>query len=100
VRRSQLGFGLASVLPFEKQAPFPRNRLLKKGLWDCKVTPAYCSCQEINTIGCIFNNDGLDAGVEFGFSTRGIHAAFPKADGGPVRRRFSGFMKGYEGILR
>jgi hypothetical protein len=39
------------------------------GLWDCQVTPAYCTCQERNTIGCILNNDGLDAGLPVRFST-------------------------------
>src|SRR5580700_6415971 len=38
-------------------------------LWDCKVTPAYCACQEVNTIGCILSNDGLGAGVRGWFST-------------------------------
>jgi hypothetical protein len=38
-------------------------------LWDCKVTPAYCACQEGNTIGCISSNDGLGAGVVDLFST-------------------------------
>jgi len=45
-------------------------------LWECKVTPAYCACQEGNTIGCILNNDGLGAGVVDLFSTRGIHMVF------------------------
>ena len=35
--------------------------------WDCKVTPVDCTCQEGNTICCIPNNDGLDAGVESGW---------------------------------
>jgi hypothetical protein len=46
------------------------------GLWECKLTPAYCTCQERNTTGCIFNNDGADAGVVDLFSTRGIHRGF------------------------
>ena len=49
-----------------------------KGLWECKVTPATCSCQEGNTIGCILNNDGLGAGVVDSISTRGIHGVFTK----------------------
>jgi hypothetical protein len=32
-------------------------------LWDCKVTPAGCACQEGNTICCISSNDGLDSGL-------------------------------------
>jgi len=51
-------------------------------LWDCKVTPAYCACQEGNTIGCISSNDGLDAGMRDWFSTTGIHRAFIKGGGG------------------
>jgi hypothetical protein len=39
--------------------PIPVRRNLVP--WDCKVTPADCTCQEGNTIGCIPNNDGLDA---------------------------------------
>jgi hypothetical protein len=38
-------------------------------LWDCKLTPAYCVCQEGNTTGCISSNDGLGAGVPNWFST-------------------------------
>src|SRR6266404_2417863 len=45
-----------------KAAPFPRGGGFKSSLWDCKVTPAYCTCQERNTIGCISSNDGLGAG--------------------------------------
>jgi hypothetical protein len=45
-----------------KPATFPRGGV-KKVLWDCKVTPAYCACQEGNTMGCISSNDGLGAGV-------------------------------------
>jgi len=41
-------------------------------LWDCKVTPAYCACQERNTIGCISSNDGLGAGVVDLFSTEAV----------------------------
>jgi hypothetical protein len=47
-----------------------------KGLWECKVTPAYCACQGGNTIGCILNNDGLDSGSADLFSTTGVHRAF------------------------
>lgn len=36
---------------------------VSKMLWDCKVTPPYCTCQEGNTIGCISSNDGADAGA-------------------------------------
>jgi hypothetical protein len=41
--------------------------------WDCKVTPADSSCQEINTTGCIPSNDGLDAGFEPRFPHCGKH---------------------------
>jgi hypothetical protein len=55
----------------------PRSREIdSKGLWDCKVTPAYCACQEGNTMGCILNNDRLGAGVADLFSTSGIHGVF------------------------
>jgi len=54
----------------------PARRI--SNLWDCKVTPAYCACQERNTIGCISSNDGLDAGVADWFSTSGIHGGFTK----------------------
>ena len=40
----------------------PHSRGAKFEPWDCKVTPASCACQDLNTIGCILNNDGLDAG--------------------------------------
>jgi hypothetical protein len=30
--------------------------------WECNVTPVHCACQEVNTIGCMANNDGLDTG--------------------------------------
>jgi hypothetical protein len=43
---------------------------VSKMLWDCKVTPPYCTCQEGNTIGCISSNDGLDAGVRIFFPQR------------------------------
>ena len=46
------------------------------GLWECKLTPAYGTCQEGNTTGCILNNDGAYAGVADLFSTRVIHGAF------------------------
>ena len=39
--------------------------------WDCKVTPARCSCQEGNTIGCIPSNDGLDTAFGPRFPHRG-----------------------------
>jgi hypothetical protein len=39
-------------------------------LWDCKVTPAGCACQEGNTICCISSNDGLDAGLGVRFPHR------------------------------
>jgi len=64
-----------------------------KGLWECKLTPPYCTCQEGNTIGCILNNDGLDAGVLDLFSTKEIHGMFTKVTGavkGPGGHRFSG----------
>jgi hypothetical protein len=60
-------------------APFPRDDL--QSLWDCKVTPAYCACQEGNTTGCISSNDGLGTGMVDLFSTRGIHGVFTKAGG-------------------
>ena len=44
-----------------KLRPIPVRRSFPA--WDCKVTPADCACQEGNTIGCISNNDGLDAGL-------------------------------------
>ena len=66
--------------------PVPARRISK--LWDCKVTPAYCTCQEGNTTGCISSNDGLDAGVRVRFSTSGIHTGFTKVGGG-VKREVS-----------
>jgi hypothetical protein len=65
------------LLTSEKPVPFPRGGA-SKVLWECKVTPAYCACQEGNTIGCILSNDGLGAGVVDLFSTSGIHRAFTK----------------------
>jgi hypothetical protein len=35
--------------------------------WECKLTPADCTCQEGNTIGCIPSNDGLGAGMGTAF---------------------------------
>jgi hypothetical protein len=40
----------------------PHSRGAEFTAWDCKVTPASCTCQEGTTIGCIPSNDGLDAG--------------------------------------
>jgi hypothetical protein len=57
----------------------------EKPPWDCKVTPAYCACQEGNTIGCIFNNDRLDSGLADSFSTRTIHGAFTNSAGAKAR---------------
>ena len=65
-RRFSCLFGLLNI-PV-KLAPFPRGRV-SKGPWECKVTPAYCACQERNTIGCISSNDRLDAGGGTRFST-------------------------------
>jgi len=48
--------------------PVPARRISKP--WDCKVTPAYCACQEGNTTGCILNNDGLGAGLRDSFGIR------------------------------
>jgi len=45
----------------------PASRHTNLCAWDCKITPAYCSCQEGNTIGCIPNNDGLGAPLSAGF---------------------------------
>jgi hypothetical protein len=60
---SRVSFLTALVLFRLHEAP-PRSREEGfKGLWDCKVTPAYCACQERNTIGCILNNDGLGAAL-------------------------------------
>jgi hypothetical protein len=39
--------------------PVERN----SGLWECNVTPVYCTCQEGNTICCVASNDGLGAGL-------------------------------------
>jgi hypothetical protein len=64
-----------------------------KGLWECKLTPAYGACQERNTTGCILNNDGLDAGVGDLFSTRGIHGAFTIVGEG-LRGQFFGLVLG------
>jgi hypothetical protein len=62
---------LVSLLLFSRfrefrPIPVRRNFLL----WDCKVTPADCVCQERNAICCIPNNDGLDAGLRLKFSTQ------------------------------
>ena len=35
--------------------------------WDCKLTPADCTCQEGNTTGCIPSNDGLGAWLRTDF---------------------------------
>ncbi len=48
-------------------------------LWECKVTPAGCVCQERNTTGCISSNDGRGAGAGRWFSTGEIHLRFTKA---------------------
>jgi hypothetical protein len=63
-------------LPKSRFVPAKRNLRL----WDCKVTPAYCACQEGNTTCCICSNDGLGAGVRILFSTRAIHRPFTKLD--------------------
>jgi len=70
-----------------KTCPVPARPVFK-GLWECKVTPAYCTCQERNTTGCILNNDGLGAGVTVRFSTRGIHGAFTNVGEGLGRLSF------------
>jgi hypothetical protein len=53
----------------------PHSREAEFGAWDCKVTPADCTCQEGNTTGCIPSNDGLDAGLGLGFP----HCGKPRA---------------------
>jgi hypothetical protein len=60
----------------------PRSREANSNLWDCKVTPAYCTCQEGNTTCCISSNDGRGAAVADRFSTSGIHLAFTEVDRG------------------
>src|SRR5208282_4159834 len=55
-RRSFLTAPFVLRLPRSREAGF-------KGLWECKVTPAYSACQEGNTTGCILNNDGLGTGL-------------------------------------
>src|SRR5207302_9663221 len=72
-----------------KAAPFPRGGGFKSSLWDCKVTPAYCTCQERNTIGCISSNGGLGAGEVELLSTRAIHGAFTNVGEGSERGGFS-----------
>jgi hypothetical protein len=54
--------------------------------WDCKVTPVGCACQEGNTICCILNNDGLDAGLGW-FSGRVFHTERLR---GKMRQEFAG----------
>jgi len=54
---------LRSATPESRPIPVRRNCML----WDCKVTPVGCACQEGNTICCIASNDGLDAGLETSF---------------------------------
>ena len=66
------------ILTSLETRPVPAGPV-SKGLWECKVTPAYCACQERNTIGCISSNDGLGAGCRDWFSTNQIHGAFTKA---------------------
>jgi hypothetical protein len=58
--------------------PIPVRRNLCA--WDCKVTPASCTCQEGNTIGCIPNNDGLDAGSGPCFPHCGKHGSLRLVD--------------------
>jgi hypothetical protein len=53
---------------FALSASFPWGRNFTA--WECKVTPVHWACQEGNTIGCICNNDGLDAGCVTGFPHR------------------------------
>src|SRR5579863_8203533 len=50
--------------------------------WDCKVTPADCTCQEGNTTGCIPSNDGLGAGLGPGFPHGGKQRAVVDGWGG------------------
>ena len=64
---------LSETTAQEIQGPQPPTL---KGLWDCKVTPAYCVCQGRNTICCILNNDGPGAGVWEFFPQGEIHRGF------------------------
>jgi hypothetical protein len=81
--RGRVGSPLARCNPqvvyfsrFEKPSEPPVPVEGFKGLWDCKITPPYCACQEGNTICCISSNDGLGAGVVDFFSTTDIHSSF------------------------
>jgi len=58
--------------------PIPVRRNLCA--WDCKVTPASCTCQEGNTIGCIPSNDRLDAGSGPCFPHCGKHGSLRFVD--------------------
>ncbi len=59
---------------------FSRGTSLK-GLWECKVTPADCSCQEGALQVVSSTMTGLVVGVVDSISTRGIHRVFNKGGG-------------------
>jgi hypothetical protein len=89
------GFG-CFVCRFHSLRTLPRSReaARKRGLWDCKVTPPYCTCQERNTIGCISSNDGLDAGGVDSFSTIGNSSWVHKLNRPHTRQRTMAFAAG------
>jgi hypothetical protein len=67
--------------------------------WDCKVTPVGCACQEGNTICCILNNDGLDAGARVLFSTTTIHGLLGRGLQA-YNPRCEGAIKGKRGDMK